>query len=80
MSGKTSPSAPQSKTSTPTSAHSNPARAADTPPLQPPKKHGAPSQETIRVRAYALWEQAGHPECDGVEFWLRAEQELSSTR
>lgn len=27
----------------------------------------------IRERAYQLWEEAGRPECDGKEFWLRAE-------
>lgn len=35
-------------------------------------------EETIRERAYLLWEEAGRPECDGVEFWVRAEQELNS--
>lgn len=36
------------------------------------------SEEAIRERAYILWEEAGRPECDGVEFWVRAEQELNS--
>jgi hypothetical protein len=31
--------------------------------------------ETIRVRAYELWEAAGGPSGDGVEFWLAAERE-----
>lgn len=35
-------------------------------------------EETVRERAYLLWEAAGRPEGDGVEFWLRAEEELSS--
>lgn len=30
-----------------------------------------------RERAYALWEAAGRPDGDGVEFWLRAEAELT---
>lgn len=38
----------------------------------------APTEESIREKAYLLWEEAGHPEGDGVEFWLRAERELSS--
>jgi hypothetical protein len=29
----------------------------------------------IRERAYTLWEEAGKPLGDGVEFWLRAESE-----
>jgi hypothetical protein len=32
----------------------------------------------IRVRAYYLWEEAGRPECDGCEFWSKAESELCS--
>lgn len=36
------------------------------------------SEEAIMERAYILWEEAGRPECDGVEFWVRAEQELNS--
>ena len=35
-----------------------------------------PSEDQIRERAYTLWEEAGRPESDGVEFWLRAEVEL----
>lgn len=34
------------------------------------------SEEDIRQKAYLLWEEAGRPESDGVEFWLRAETEL----
>lgn len=35
-------------------------------------------EQTVRERAYSLWEQSGYPESDGVEFWARAEQELLS--
>ena len=35
--------------------------------------------ETIREKAYYLWEQAGRPETDGVEFWLQAEKLLSES-
>ena len=28
----------------------------------------------IRERAYFLWEQAGRPISDGIEFWLKAER------
>lgn len=34
-----------------------------------------PTEETIRLRAYELWEAAGRPEGDGVPFWLEAERE-----
>jgi len=34
-------------------------------------------EDEVRERAYVLWEEAGKPESDGVEFWLKAEQELS---
>ena len=33
--------------------------------------------ENIRERAFVLWEAAGCPCGDGVEFWLQAETELS---
>lgn len=36
----------------------------------------APSQDEIREKAYVLWEEAGRPDSDGIEFWLRAEVEL----
>lgn len=36
------------------------------------------TEEQIREKAYHLWEEAGRPESDGVEFWLRAEQELNA--
>ena len=32
--------------------------------------------EIINRNAYSLWEAAGCPESDGVEFWLRAEKDL----
>src|SRR5262245_12044052 len=36
----------------------------------------APDPEAVRVRAYFLWEEAGRPPGDGVQFWLAAEREL----
>jgi hypothetical protein len=47
---------------------------------EPARPDGAPTEEMIRARAFALWEEAGRPECDGVDFWLRAEQELTAAR
>jgi len=42
--------------------------------------HPTPSEDQIRARAYFLWEEAGRPECDGTQFWLEAEKELSNSR
>ena len=36
----------------------------------------SPSEQAVRERAYILWEEAGRPDSDGVEFWLQAEQDL----
>jgi hypothetical protein len=33
-------------------------------------------EDAVRERAFLLWEQAGCPEGDGVNFWIEAEQEL----
>jgi hypothetical protein len=30
----------------------------------------------VRARAYQLWEQAGHPSGQDVEFWLEAERQI----
>jgi len=35
------------------------------------------SQETIRTRAYQLWEQQGRPIGRDLDHWWQAEQELS---
>lgn len=34
------------------------------------------SEDTVREKAYLLWEEAGCPEGDGAHFWLMAEKEL----
>jgi hypothetical protein len=34
-------------------------------------------ERAIRQRAYALWEQDGHPQGRDLEHWLRAEAEIS---
>lgn len=37
-----------------------------------------PYTETqIRDRAYSLWEEAGRPEGQDMEFWITAERELA---
>lgn len=33
-------------------------------------------EDQIRETAYLLWEAAGYPESDGVDFWLQAEKSL----
>jgi hypothetical protein len=38
-----------------------------------------PTEEEVREKAYTLWEEAGRPEGDGVEFWVRAERELAAS-
>lgn len=35
----------------------------------------AAQEEAIRLQAFLLWEQAGCPQGDGVDFWLKVEQE-----
>lgn len=30
-------------------------------------------EDAVRLLAYQMWEQAGSPEGDGVNFWLEAE-------
>lgn len=41
------------------------------------KEHKARSCcEHVQELAYFKWQQAGCPDCDGVEFWLAAEAEI----
>jgi hypothetical protein len=54
----------------------SPARAAGATDLQPKRPGGQPTEDEIRARAFALWEDAGRPEGDGAAFWYRAEGEL----
>ena len=43
------------------------------------KEHAArPCCEHVRELAYVKWQQAGCPDCDGIEFWLAAEAEMSA--
>jgi hypothetical protein len=35
-------------------------------------------EDAVRLLAYQLWEQAGSPEGDGVNFWLEAEAEFEA--
>jgi hypothetical protein len=45
-------------------------------PAAPAEATPVVSEEEIRYRAYCLWNAAGWPASDGVEFWLQAEREL----
>jgi hypothetical protein len=47
------------------------------PAVEPSTSTAAHDRETIGSRAYFLWERAGRPWGDGVEFWLQAERELT---
>jgi len=33
-------------------------------------------EDIIRERAYFLWEEAGRPEGDGIDFWIEAEKQF----
>jgi hypothetical protein len=44
-------------------------------PVERPRP-ASTSTEDIRLRAYQIWEAAGKPAGDGVQFWIRAELEL----
>ena len=35
-------------------------------------------EDEVRELAYKLWEAAGSPEGDGVQYWLEAETELTA--
>ncbi len=35
------------------------------------------TEDAIRARAYALWEEAGRPDGQDKEFWAAAERQLS---
>jgi len=69
-----------SRGTTPATARSTPAEAADATRLQPPKREGQPTEDAVRARAHSLWQQAGEPSGDGTEYWFRAEQELRNGR
>ncbi len=73
---------PTPPTTRPAAPRTTPAEAADRVTLNNSKtpKRPAPSEEDIRARAFFLWEQAGRPEGDGVQFWLEAERELNGPR
>jgi hypothetical protein len=45
---------------------------------QPPEVIPAVTDDAIRLRAYFLWEAAGCPEGDGVNYWTEAEREFST--
>jgi len=36
--------------------------------------------ETVRVRAYSLWEQAGRPEGADLTFWEEAQRQVDRER
>jgi hypothetical protein len=82
MAWKATTPAPRGKTAppaqTPAPARTAQPAATNGAATQPTTQNGAVCEDSIRTRAYALWEQAGRPESDGIEFWLRAEKELNA--
>ncbi len=44
---------------------------------QPTFGQDAPARNSVALRSYLLWEQAGRPQGRDVEFWLQAESELA---
>lgn len=72
------PRATPTPSAAPTSDRSTPADAAEAVTLQPAAIDATAREDAIRARAYFLWEQAGRPEGDGAEFWVRAEQEMQT--
>ena len=51
-----------------------------TPQCQSPQQIMDACEEEIRDLAYTKWEEAGCPSCDGFDFWLEAEQEVTAAR
>jgi len=39
----------------------------------------SPSEEDIKARAYAIWEEEGRPEGKHLEHWTRAAQEFGGS-
>jgi Protein of unknown function (DUF2934) len=37
-------------------------------------------EETIRLRSYLIWQQAGYPDGRALEHWLRAKAELEAAQ
>jgi hypothetical protein len=54
--------------------------AAAAPPIEPARDAKRLEEAWIRQRAYMLWEAAGKPSGDGVNFWLEAERQLKRAR
>jgi hypothetical protein len=78
MAAKSPSALPRTNSRTPAESTSTPADASDRVSLQPSTVPAHAREDAIRTRAHALWDQAGRPDGDGVEYWLRAEQELDA--
>ncbi len=48
--------------------------------MKEPTKSPQPNADEIARVAYQQWEQQGRPAGKDLEFWLRAEQQLSTSR
>jgi hypothetical protein len=59
------------------------AEKADGSQLEGESSSGSPPngiEDQVRRRAYELWEQYGRPEGGEVEFWLKAEREITKEK
>jgi hypothetical protein len=45
----------------------------------PSPDKNSPSEEDIKARAYAMWEEEGRPEGKHLEHWTRAAQEFGGS-
>lgn len=71
---------PTTRPAAPRSAPRAPGAAASSSEKDRTSAPPIPADDQIRARAYFLWEEAGCPECDGVQFWLEAEKEQAAPR
>jgi hypothetical protein len=55
-------------------------KVRETVPEEPERQIPVPTKEEIRNRAFRIWEFAGKPDGDGVQFWLEAEQDLVNNK
>jgi hypothetical protein len=54
-----------------------PKKAPAKPKAKKPATQASLDGNSVALRSYLLWEQAGRPQGRDVEFWLQAEQELA---
>lgn len=65
------------KTATQAAKPAAPKKAPAKPKAKKPATQASLDGNSVALRSYLLWEQAGRPQGRDVEFWLQAEQELA---